>query len=215
MHIHEPTRRSPAPHAHPRAHKGIARLARTCARPQGNPQTRAHMRKTTRKSTDSRAHPRAHKESRSPRAHPRAHARIPGQARRTAVRVAPLLTSLTSTTTPPCTDTPARAHSPVSAERSHGLVNWRGEKKTRNGTAAGRREENTKSRIRRSGLNGGRYWDRTSDLFRVKEARYPCANRPRWVRDSNPCIRLCRPLPRLSANPPRPMGSCGFPIESG
>ena len=65
------------------------------------------------------------------------------------------------------------------------------------------------------GLNGGRYWDRTSDLFRVKEARYPCANRPRWVRDSNPCIRLCRPLPRLSANPPRPMGSCGFPIESG
>ena len=63
-----------------------------------------------------------------PRAHPRAHARIPGQARRTAVRVAPLLTSLTSTTTPPCTDTPARAHSPVSAERSHGLVNWRGEK---------------------------------------------------------------------------------------
>ena len=25
---------------------------------------------------------------------------------------------------------------------------------------------------------------------------------PRWRRDSNPCIRLCRPLPRLSANPP-------------
>ena len=24
----------------------------------------------------------------------------------------------------------------------------------------------------------------------------------RWVRDSNPCTRLCRPLPRLSANPP-------------
>ena len=64
-------------------------------------------------------------------------------------------------------------------------------------------------------LAGGRYWDRTSDLFRVKEARYPCANRPRWVRDSNPCIRLCRPLPRLSANPPHPMGSSGFPIESG
>ena len=61
----------------------------------------------------------------------------------------------------------------------------------------------------------GRYWDRTSDLFRVREARYRCANRPdpactryqyysgwRWIRDSNPCIRLCRPLPRLSANPP-------------
>ncbi len=26
--------------------------------------------------------------------------------------------------------------------------------------------------------------------------------RSRWVRDSNPCTRLCRPLPRLSANPP-------------
>src|SRR5699024_7875704 len=33
----------------------------------------------------------------------------------------------------------------------------------------------------RDGIRGsgrGRYWDRTSDLFRVKEARYPCANRP-------------------------------------
>ncbi len=59
----------------------------------------------------------------------------------------------------------------------------------------------------------GRYWDRTSDLFRVREARYRCANRPRktsknregssrWRRDSNPCTRLCRPLPRLSATPP-------------
>ena len=139
MHIHEPTRRPPAPRTHPRALKGIARLARTCARPQGNPQTRAHMRKTTRRPTAPRTHARAHAESRSPRAHPRTHARIPGQARRTAVRVAPLLTS---TTTPPRTDTPARAHSPVSAERTHGLVNWRGEKRTRNGTAAGRREEN-------------------------------------------------------------------------
>ena len=134
MHIHEPTRRSPAPHAHPRAHKGIARLARTCAShkeihrlartcasPQGDPQPHVHIREPTCTSAS--------------------HARIPGQARRTAVRVAPLLTS---TTTPPCTDTPARAHSPVSAERSHGLVNWRGEKRTRNGTAAGHREENTK-----------------------------------------------------------------------
>src|SRR5690606_24229827 len=33
--------------------------------------------------------------------------------------------------------------------------------------------------IRRS--SRGRYWDRTSDLFRVKEARYPCANRPEMV----------------------------------
>ena len=62
----------------------------------------------------------------------------------------------------------------------------------------------------RGSSRGGRYWVRTSDLFRVREARYRCANRPcgavrrrrRWVRDSNPCTRLCRPLPRLSANPP-------------
>lgn len=27
-------------------------------------------------------------------------------------------------------------------------------------------------------INGGRYWDRTSDLFGVNEARYRCANRP-------------------------------------
>ena len=26
--------------------------------------------------------------------------------------------------------------------------------------------------------SSGRYWDRTSDLFRVREARYRCANRP-------------------------------------
>ena len=26
--------------------------------------------------------------------------------------------------------------------------------------------------------SGGRYWDRTSDLFRVREARYRCASRP-------------------------------------
>ena len=28
----------------------------------------------------------------------------------------------------------------------------------------------------------GRYWDRTSDPFHVKEVRYRCANRP-WVRE--------------------------------
>ena len=123
-------------------------LTCTSASPQGDPQPHVHIREPTRGSPDSRAHAQAHKEIPSPtytsantRAHPRAHARIPGQARRTAVRVAPLLTS---TTTPPRTDTPARAHSPVSAERSHGLVNWRGNKRTRNGTAAGHREENTK-----------------------------------------------------------------------
>jgi hypothetical protein len=55
-----------------------------------------------------------------------------------------------------------------------------------------------------------RYWDRTSDLFRVREARYRCANRARvgysvserWRRDSNPCKRLCRPVPSRSATPP-------------
>ena len=69
--------------------------------------------------------------------------------------------------------------------------------------AGGNDEAPTPLRADAEDLRGGRYWDRTSDLFRVKEARYPCANRPRWVRDSNPCVRLCRPLPRLSANPPR------------
>ena len=63
----------------------------------------------------------------------------------------------------------------------------------------------------------GRYRDRTDDLFRVREARYRCANRPylgrvtparwRWRRDLNPRIRLCRPLPRLSATPPH-LSSC-------
>ena len=32
----------------------------------------------------------------------------------------------------------------------------------------------------------GRYWDRTSDLFRVREARYHCANRPN---NDTPCSR--------------------------
>src|SRR5699024_1410646 len=35
-----------------------------------------------------------------------------------------------------------------------------------------------RSRSARQG-RGGRYWVRTSDLFRVREARYRCANRPR------------------------------------
>lgn len=28
--------------------------------------------------------------------------------------------------------------------------------------------------------SGGRYWDRTSDPFHVKEVRYRCANRPKY-----------------------------------
>ena len=42
---------------------------------------------------------------------------------------------------------------------------------------------NTKALIlRNQGFICARYWDRTSDLFRVREARYRCANRARGVR---------------------------------
>jgi hypothetical protein len=34
------------------------------------------------------------------------------------------------------------------------------------------------NRMKQVSSLGGRYWDRTSDLFRVREARYRCANRP-------------------------------------
>ena len=50
----------------------------------------------------------------------------------------------------------------------------------------------------------------TSSVSRKRAS--PCANRPRglspslrdsrWRRDSNPCKRICSPLPRLSATPP-------------
>ncbi len=68
------------------------------------------------------------------------------------------------------------------------------------------------SRRRSRARGSGRYWDRTSDLFRVREARYRCANRPCSV------VRSCDQrgeyrirtgvhgfagrCPRLSANPP-------------
>ena len=35
----------------------------------------------------------------------------------------------------------------------------------------------------------------------------------RWRRDSNPCTRLCRPLPRLSATPPCE-ASCRCPLRA-
>ncbi len=41
----------------------------------------------------------------------------------------------------------------------------------------------------------------TSSVSGKRATAAPIAH-ARWVRDSNPCIRLCRPLPRLSANPP-------------
>ncbi len=45
--------------------------------------------------------------------------------------------------------------------------------------SSGARGGMTKGRPGWDGLcGGGRYWDRTSDLFRVREARYRCANRP-------------------------------------
>ena len=41
----------------------------------------------------------------------------------------------------------------------------------------GKRVKTRKPRINRGFLFCERYWDRTSDLFRVREARYRCANR--------------------------------------
>ena len=186
VHIRDPTRGSPDSRAHAQDHKEIHRLARTSASPQGEPLP-------TYTSASPRAYPRPSAQdcrARSALTHVDNHSpahRHPGTRPQPRIR-----------------GTQPRPRQLEREQREHAT-------EQRQDTA--RRIQ--KSRIRRSGLSGGRYWDRTSDLFRVKEARYPCANRPRWVRDSNPCIRLCRPLPRLSANPPHPMGSSGFPIESG
>ena len=43
-----------------------------------------------------------------------------------------------------------------------------------------RKNKKTRTCIGPGLLSCGRYWDRTSDLFRVREARYRCANRPRF-----------------------------------
>ena len=40
----------------------------------------------------------------------------------------------------------------------------------------------------------GRYWFRTSDLFRVKEARYHCANRPDGLLTYHRCLPGFKPL---------------------
>jgi hypothetical protein len=44
----------------------------------------------------------------------------------------------------------------------------------------------------------------TSSVSRKRAPAAPIAlvQLPRWRRDLNPCTRLCRPLPRLSATPP-------------
>ena len=52
---------------------------------------------------------------------------------------------------------------------------------------AAERDRRQKPRHLCRGFAGGRYWDRTSDLFRVREARYRCANRPSLSRF---CFRL-------------------------
>lgn len=67
--------------------------------------------------------------------------------------------------------------------------------------------------VRPRPVGRGRHWDRTSDLFRVREARYRCASRPRWRRDLNPCTRICSPLPRLSATPPARAGLVDEPLR--
>ena len=48
----------------------------------------------------------------------------------------------------------------------------------------------------------------TSSVSGKRAPAAPIAH-ARWVRDSNPCTRLCRPLPRLSANPP-----CGSTVKT-
>ena len=47
----------------------------------------------------------------------------------------------------------------------------------------------------------GRYWDRTSDLFRVKEARYRCANRPRCARSEADSKKPTRFSVRFTPDP--------------
>ena len=165
MHIREPTRRPPAPRTHPRAHKEIPSPTYTSTSPQGDRQTRAHMRKTTRKST-------AHVHIREPRAYPRPSAQD-CRARSALTHVAHVDNHSPAHRHPGTRPQPRiRGTQP----RPRQLEREQREHATEQQQDTARRIQ--KSRIRRSGLSGGRYWDRTSDLFRVKEARYPCANRP-------------------------------------
>ena len=57
-----------------------------------------------------------------------------------------------------------------------------GERRCREAVSGGRRERRRPPRCCERACVGGRYWVRTSDLFRVREARYRCANRPRRPR---------------------------------
>ena len=49
-------------------------------------------------------------------------------------------------------------------------------------------------------FTSGRYWDRTSDLFRVEEARYRCANRPCLVEVETGFEPVCTAL-QAAASP--------------
>ena len=66
---------------------------------------------------------------------------------------------------------------------------------------------NTKGPRLNQGLVGDTGIEPVTSSVSGKRAPAAPIARARWVRDSNPCARLCRPLPRLSANPP-----CGLAL---
>ena len=57
------------------------------------------------------------------------------------------------------------------------MVNGCWEGPTDGAAAGGAAAMKARNTMFRAGWLSGRYWDRTSDLFRVREARYRCANR--------------------------------------
>ena len=66
----------------------------------------------------------------------------------------------------------------------------------------------------------GRYWDRTSDLFRVKEARYPCANRPfgssahrSGLEESYTGSEMVRARSSVTCVPPPSQNACPSPLS--
>ena len=79
------------------------------------------------------------------------------------------------------------------------------------------------SYVRRTAIRGscrGRYWDRTSDLFRVKEARYPCANRPfgssahrSGLEESYTGSEMVRARSSVTCVPPPSQNACPSPLS--
>ena len=62
--------------------------------------------------------------------------------------------------------------------RSTASRTYRGQRRTTTPPKTKTKKLNTKALIpKNQGFICARYWDRTSDLFRVREARYRCANR--------------------------------------